>query len=129
MIEKEPKYISLKEAAQISGYSADYVGQLIRSGKIPGKQVFLNVAWMTTEEAVTAYLNKNTKSAVHEESFLARLLESVFSLQGLSHIYTYALWGAIGFLTAVLIFLAYVFAVSVDNAIETRYLEKVQYER
>lgn len=49
--------ISLKEAAKISGYSSDYVGQLIRQGKIPGKQVYLNIAWMTTADAVLAYKN------------------------------------------------------------------------
>ena len=49
------KLITLKEAAKISGYSADYIGQLIRAGKIPGKQVYFNIAWMTTSEAVLAY--------------------------------------------------------------------------
>ncbi len=51
----------MKEAAQISGYSADYVGQLIRAGKIPGKQVYVNVAWMTTAESVLNYKNKSKK--------------------------------------------------------------------
>ncbi len=58
---KEKKLISLKEAAAISGYSADYIGQLIRAGKIPGKQVYSNIAWMTTAEAVLDYKNKNKK--------------------------------------------------------------------
>lgn len=55
MTENDKNLISLKEAAKISGYSADYIGQLIRAGKIPGKQVYVNVAWMTTAEAVLAY--------------------------------------------------------------------------
>ena len=55
------KYISLKEAASLSGYTPDYVGQLIRRGKLPGKQVFSHVAWMTTEEALHAYIEKNKK--------------------------------------------------------------------
>lgn len=54
-----PKYISLKEAAELSGYTPDYLGQLIRKGKLPGKQVYLNVAWMTTEEALKDYLDLN----------------------------------------------------------------------
>lgn len=57
--------ISLKEAASISGYSADYIGQLIRAGKIPGKQVYVNIAWMTTAEAVMAY--KKGESADKKE--------------------------------------------------------------
>jgi hypothetical protein len=42
------KYITLKEAAKISGYASDYIGQLIRRGKLPGKQIYCTVAWMTT---------------------------------------------------------------------------------
>lgn len=65
MIKKEKKIdknlISLKEAAKISGYSADYIGQLIRSGKIPGKQVYSQITWMTTAEAVKNYKNKGNK--------------------------------------------------------------------
>lgn len=54
-IKDNKKLITLKEAAKISGYSADYVGQLIRSGKIPGKQIYTNITWVTTEEAIMDY--------------------------------------------------------------------------
>ncbi len=57
----EKNLISLKDAAKESGYSADYIGQLIRAGKIPGKQVYTNISWMTTAEAVIDY--KNTSKA------------------------------------------------------------------
>lgn len=54
--------ITLKEAASLSGYTSDYIGQLIRSGKIPGKQVYTGITWMTTAEAVLDYKNaKNGK--------------------------------------------------------------------
>ncbi len=56
----EKGLISLKEAASISGYSADYIGQLIRAGKISGKQVYCNVQWMTTAEAVMDYKAKGS---------------------------------------------------------------------
>ncbi len=52
----ESKYITLKQAAEISGYSSDYIGQLIRQGKIDGKQIYFNVAWVTTEEEIHKYL-------------------------------------------------------------------------
>lgn len=55
-ISKNNDLINLKEAAALSGYSADYIGQLIRKGKLPGKQVYSHVAWMTTRDAVLAYL-------------------------------------------------------------------------
>ncbi len=57
----ENNLITLKEASKISGYSPDYIGQLIRSGKIPGKQIYYNIAWMTTAEDVLNY-KKNGES-------------------------------------------------------------------
>ncbi len=59
----EKALISLKDVAKVSGYSADYIGQLIRAGKIPGKQVCCTVAWMTTADAVMAYKNKGKSDA------------------------------------------------------------------
>jgi len=74
------KLITLKEASEISGYSADYIGQLIRAGKITGKQVYTNITWMTTAEAVVAYKNKgkNPQSALMEK---LRDRKRIFGLQ------------------------------------------------
>ena len=57
-LENNKNLLSLREAAKLSGYSADYLGQLIRAGKIAGRQVYCNVQWMTTVEAVMDYKNK-----------------------------------------------------------------------
>ncbi len=48
------KFISLKKAAEISGYTQDYLGYLIREKKLGGKKVGRN--WFTTEKALEAYL-------------------------------------------------------------------------
>jgi hypothetical protein len=58
--------ISLKEASTISGYSSDYIGQLIREGKISGKQVYSSIQWMTTAREVLEYKNikKQKKSGI-----------------------------------------------------------------
>ncbi|PLX26883.1 hypothetical protein C0583_05525 [Candidatus Parcubacteria bacterium] len=82
---KEKDLISLKEAGEVSGYSADYIGQLIRSGKIPGKQVYTNISWMTTADAVLAYKNasKNKdKTPTYTEKILnaKRKLEMELSI-------------------------------------------------
>lgn len=69
----EEKYISLKEAAEISGYAPDYIGQLIRSGKIPGKQVYTNITWMTTTEAVLAYKQGKEKTENKSDKMADRL--------------------------------------------------------
>lgn len=43
-------YISLKKASEISGYHYDYLGQLIRKGKIEGKRIGRN--WFVPENEV-----------------------------------------------------------------------------
>lgn len=58
----EKNLISLKEASKISGYSSDYIGQLIRAGKIPGKQVYTNISWMTTARAIIEYKNNSERN-------------------------------------------------------------------
>ncbi len=81
MINKK-KYISLKEASEISGYSPDYIGYLIRNGKIEGRPVFTNIAWQTTAEAILSYKNrergrkKKSNSKFQRTKFL--LVKSVF---------------------------------------------------
>jgi hypothetical protein len=59
--EKKAGYITLKEAGERFGYSQDYLGQLIRKGKLEGKLVYSHVAWVTTPEAVEEYLAGNKK--------------------------------------------------------------------
>ncbi len=60
-MDNNQKWIPLKKAAEISGYSPDYIGHLIRQGKIPGKQVYYNIAWMTTAEAILSYKQREQK--------------------------------------------------------------------
>jgi hypothetical protein len=55
------EYISLKEAAKISGYAPDYIGQLVRKGKIEGEKKLCNVSWQTTPEAIKLYRKENSK--------------------------------------------------------------------
>lgn len=59
--ERQPGFISLKEASERFGYSQDYLGQLIRKGKLEGKLVYSHVAWVTTEEAVQEYIDGGKK--------------------------------------------------------------------
>jgi hypothetical protein len=48
------KYISSRRAAKQNGYHTDYIGQLIRAGKIVGKKV--GRAWYVDEKSLAAYL-------------------------------------------------------------------------
>lgn len=61
MANNKKEQVTLKQAAEITGYSPDYIGQLIRQGKLPGKQVYKNISWVTTREAVEDYIKANSR--------------------------------------------------------------------
>ena len=128
MFKEKDEYISLKDAAKISGYSADYVGQLIRSGKLRGKQVYLNVAWMTTEKAILEYLRKENKKDAIEKNFIGdRVSTYLVSPQGLKTMNLMVMGVVVGVLTLFVLFLVYIFAVTIDRHIDQTSLHKVQY--
>src|SRR5262245_5665543 len=54
-------YMTLKEAAEVTSYSPDYIGQLIRAGKLEGQQVYHSVSWVTTERALRTYMETRGK--------------------------------------------------------------------
>ncbi len=124
MIAKEPEYISLKEAAKISGYSSDYLGQLIRGGKLSGKQVFSNVAWVTTEDAVYDYLRNGRRQ--EESSSAAARMGRLDVPDVLAILYTVLSWFVIAILSIFILFLAYVLAVSIDHRIERSYTAQLE---
>ena len=118
---KPERYITLKEAAVITGYSSDYVGQLIRSGKIGGKQVYTNPVWMTTEEEVKRYLSESKKlskgdrgrsSPVSLFRSLRTRLRSEFEVV---KVYRLVLYFTMGLSVVLSLFLFYMFSVSLDN--------------
>lgn len=117
MDRKNDELISLREAAKISGYSSDYIGQLIRSGKLEGKQVFSNVAWMTTEEAVLAYMEGSKKPVT------AHWLDTYLNPAMLSRLYTGMVWFVAGVMVLFILFLSYILAVSVDHRLEMQSLQ------
>ena len=121
---KEKNYISLKEAAKMSGYSPDYIGQLIRAGKIAGKQVYSNISWVTTEEAILEYLQKEKKGKASLGGGTYKVKDLVFTPEGIDRLYAVVAWGAIVLLGIFIFFLISVFAISADHKIENHYLLK-----
>jgi len=139
------KHISLKEAAELSGYTQDYLGQLIRSGKLPGKKVYVNVAWMTTEEDLREYLaakaggngggnaNGLTGTGVRPHGLLrgrtprnggvkknGGRAEAGRRRSAFQRLTKPALFFFLGLLTAVVLVLFYVFAVNLDSKLDRR---------
>ncbi len=109
---QEKGYITLKEAAKISNYSPDYIGQLIRAGKIKGEQVYSNVAWVTTESEMQAYLKDKNRSVSNE------VVTPFFATKTMS----YLLYSIIGVCAVFLLIMQYILYVSIDRGIERSFL-------
>jgi hypothetical protein len=124
----QKQYISLKEAAKMSGYSPDYVGQLIRAGKITGKQILSNVAWVTTEDAILEYIQKEKGGKVTAGPAPHKIADIIFSPEGLARTYAIVAWVAIGFFGLFIVFLISVFAISIDHSIDQKYIQEAANE-
>ncbi len=123
----EKRYITLKEAAALSGYSSDYVGQLIRSGKINGKRVYANPVWMTTEKDLLEYLEVNRSDGGEREKNGNKLLNvlrswktKVRSELELVKLYKGILYLTIGVSMLFSLFVFYVFSVNFDDWLSRR---------
>ena len=110
----------------MSGYTPDYVGQLIRSGKLPGKQVFANVAWMTTEEAVRSYVEqKRGKSPAKEvtiSSLLSSLQKEIESPRLVKRLSIALIVLSVGFM----LLLFYIFSTSLDQRLNQRAIQRLE---
>lgn len=132
MLNKKEEYISLREAAKMSGYSSDYVGQLIRSGKLPGKQVFSHVAWMTTEEALQEYMQKKRGSKM-QSSWQDVATDAIKSIPHkvrrqfeMPKLFTKALYVVVILSVCFLLLLFYIFSTSLEREINQKAIEKAQ---
>jgi excisionase family DNA binding protein len=50
------KWLTVNEAAEQSGYNAEYIRELIRQGKIQAHK--FSIVWMVDRESLSAYLQK-----------------------------------------------------------------------
>ena len=77
ILRKSQKFVSLKEATKISGYNSDYIGWLIRNGKIKGKMIYSGVSWQTTKQAILGYKDrKKGEEKQEKKGLLAIALKS-----------------------------------------------------
>ena len=68
-LNKNQNFISLKQAAEILDYSPDYIGWLIREGKISGRKIFSKEAWKVSRRAILNYASKNNKKFSHQKNW------------------------------------------------------------
>jgi hypothetical protein len=126
MMTRKTEYISLREAAAMSGYTPDYVGQLIRSGKLPGKQVFANVAWMTTEEAVREYVGQKRGKNPSRESGSVSLLTTFQKEIDSPRLVKRLSIALIVISVAFMLMLFYVFSTSLDQRLNQRAIQRLE---
>lgn len=103
-------YLTLKEASERTEYTPDYIGQLIRAGKIEGKQVYSNVAWVANESSLRNYLELKGKES--------RLSSSPQTLvQEFPNLIRPLLYAVIAFAAVLLVVFVHVLSVTIDRAI------------
>jgi hypothetical protein len=70
ILDRLPEFITLKEAARISGYVSDYIGWLVRNGKILGKKIYSEISWQVNEASFKKYqeLRENHKRFLKKEN-------------------------------------------------------------
>jgi len=115
---KDKDTITLKEASKLSGYSPDYIGQLIRQGKLPGKQVYSSVSWVTTEDAILSYIESSKQGGVQKELLPTGVI--VWGIDEWSRLYIYVGRAIAGILILVALLFFYIFSVSADQYITSR---------
>ncbi|MDP3784669.1 MAG: hypothetical protein Q8R12_01160, partial [bacterium] len=69
----DEKYISSKQAAKMTGYSSDYVGQLCRLGKVRSKRIGRD--WMISERSILNYKNEGNQLKNIKNNLSARFGE------------------------------------------------------
>jgi len=130
MVKPNKAYISLKEASEISGYSPDYVGQLIRSGKLPGKQVFQQVVWMTTEEELRNYMSAKKGSDTNRWKGYANVMAGNLTQKlDVPQIAVILLYAVVALLIVLFFGLFFVFSTSVERSLDQKAIEKVQQQQ
>ena len=65
--------ITTKDAGELSGYTADYLSRLIRSGKISGKKI--GHSWLVDKESLTRFLDEQGDRKIDYARALARARE------------------------------------------------------
>lgn len=113
--QKSVGYITLKEASELFGYSPDYIGQLIRKGKIEGKQVYASVAWVTTKETLEDYLAREKKGMGSEDTTRREEIMKLLTSPRSATLLEWVLRALIPVLLLVAMFVFYFISISIDH--------------
>ena len=65
----DKKYVSSKQAAKVTGYAKDYIGQLCREGRVPARLV--GRSWYVLESAIHDHRFGDQKTPREQEASAA----------------------------------------------------------
>jgi hypothetical protein len=108
-------FLTLKEAADKTDYTPDYIGQLIRAGKIEGKQIYSSVAWVANEHSLKQYLEARGKDMSFDTDISA--------FEQLPEYMRPLLYLVIAASVVFIVILLHVLSVAVDHALSRSYEE------
>jgi len=108
-------FLTLKEAAEKTDYTPDYIGQLIRAGKIEGKQIYSSVAWVANEHSLKQYLEARGKDMSFDTDISA--------FEQLPEYMRPLLYLVIAASVVFIVILLHVLSVAVDHALSRSYEE------
>ena len=118
-MKKDKQYISLKEASEVSGYSSDYIGQLIRKGKLNGKQVYSSVAWTVEKNDLVEYLKQNRSSEnTTDGNGKLTIMSEISSYFTMERIGSWIFCTVIALMMIFVVFLIYIMSVNIEKRIE-----------
>jgi excisionase family DNA binding protein len=117
------KYLTLKEAAQMSGYTSDYIGQLIRKGRLPGKQVYHSVAWVISKDDLDEYIRLNQNGEKEQGEHNGEKARGIFA-PGI--IMSWIMWATIIMLSAFIILLFYILSANLEKKMQQNAAQEVQ---
>ena len=123
--------VSLKEASKLTGYSPDYIGQLIRNRKIIGKQIYHSVAWVVSERSLSDYLEgQGTKETTEDEGIFDKFSMAYEQIREFlfkpANVYRNLMYVGLFALSIVTVLLFYITSVSIDRKIQSRYAQKYE---
>jgi hypothetical protein len=118
MNNSKDKVISLNEASRMTPYSPDYLGLLIRKGRLFGYKE--KGKWWTTQEAVENYLRKVAEASyAHRENLKVEVPAEKIKMASVNFRWTLILAGVI--FTGAVLFGAYAYVKSKEDSACAKY--------
>lgn len=91
---QQPKLISLRDASKMTPYSQDYLGLLVRKGRLFGEKIGGKI--FTTEEAVKGYMQRTAEASYeHQQKLNVEIQAEEIKKAGINLKWAFSLLGVV----------------------------------